>query len=110
MIQATLFVIFLAVTMRLFLFAIKFGKARRKLAERQKLFDIFLNCSFCNGFWTGVVTYLIFLLPNYVYSGLNTAILDLVALIYVAVAVGAISLVLEKLLNYLDRESDIYTP
>lgn len=48
-----------ALAVRSFLFEIKFQYTRLKLREKHELFEIFLDCPFCNGFWTGLVGYLI---------------------------------------------------
>lgn len=48
-----------AIAMRAFVFEIKFSELRSKLAEKHNLFDIFLSCAFCNGFWIGLFTYFI---------------------------------------------------
>lgn len=50
----------LSLGVRAFLFEIKFQYTRMKLKEKHELFEIFLDCPFCNGFWTGVVGYLAF--------------------------------------------------
>ncbi|MCP8973152.1 hypothetical protein MOD67_13945 [Bacillus licheniformis] len=44
---------------RAFLFEIKFQYSRQLLREKHELFEIFLDCAFCNGFWTGLFGYLI---------------------------------------------------
>ncbi|OMQ06793.1 hypothetical protein BXO87_01950 [Bacillus sp. GZB] len=54
-------VVLLLITLavRSFLFEIKFSYTRHWLRERHELFEIFLDCPFCNGFWTGLFGYMI---------------------------------------------------
>lgn len=55
-----MFMLFLmCVAMRGFLFEIKFGYTREKLRKKHELFEIFLDCPFCTGFWTGLAGYTI---------------------------------------------------
>ncbi|MGG3797710.1 hypothetical protein [Metabacillus fastidiosus] len=49
----------LCVGVRAFLFEIKFEYTRHKLRNKHELFEIFLDCPFCNGFWTGLFGYII---------------------------------------------------
>lgn len=77
-----------AVTMRAFLFEIKFGTIREKIASKHDLLDTFLSCSFCNGFWTGLFTYLILVWHPTFVSDLFTA--HLIHCLYFAVASGVI--------------------
>jgi hypothetical protein len=49
----------LCLGVRAFLFEIKFQYTREKLRGKHELFEIFLDCPFCNGFWTGLFGYLI---------------------------------------------------
>lgn len=77
-----------AVAMRAFLFEIKFGEIRAKLAEKHKLFDTFLSCAFCNGFWTGLVTYFIMVYPIILSQSL---LYNLMSGFYFAVATGVAS-------------------
>jgi len=97
--------IVLSVTMRLFLFEIKLNPLRQWLMEKHRLFDIFLNCPFCNGFWTGLVTFLIF---NWEYATTSTDFYDLlgklVVLVYFSVAVGAISYLIYNFFEKLEKD------
>lgn len=49
----------ISLAVRAFLFEIKFQYTRHKLREKHEMFEIFLDCPFCNGFWTGLAGYLI---------------------------------------------------
>lgn len=49
-----------ALGLRAFLFEIKFEYTRHVLRKKHELFEIFLDCSFCNGFWCGVFVFLVF--------------------------------------------------
>lgn len=49
----------ISLAVRAFLFEIKFQYTREKLREKHELFEIFLDCPFCNGFWTGLGGYLL---------------------------------------------------
>ena len=49
----------ISLSVRAFLFEIKFEYTREKLRKKHELFEIFLDCPFCNGFWTGLFGYLI---------------------------------------------------
>ncbi|MDA2381211.1 hypothetical protein PDN41_05310 [Bacillus cereus] len=51
--------LFISLGVRAFLFEIKFQYIREKLRSIHELFEIFLDCSFCNGFWTGFFGYVI---------------------------------------------------
>lgn len=99
----------MAVTMRYFLFDIKFFKLRKWLMDRSKLWNIFLNCPFCNGFWTGLFTYLIFSYGVFLdVEGVGDLIYHLIFLFYFAVAVGSISYLIEKYFNLIE-EDDSYS-
>lgn len=39
---------------RSFLFEIKFSYVRYLLRKKHEVFEIFLDCPFCNGFWVGL--------------------------------------------------------
>lgn len=54
-----LVLLLIALAVRAFLFEIKFQYLRHVLREKGELFEIFLDCPFCNGFWTGLAGYLI---------------------------------------------------
>lgn len=54
-----LVLLLIALGVRAFLFEIKFQYTRMVLSKKHELFEIFLDCPFCNGFWTGLVGYLI---------------------------------------------------
>lgn len=49
----------ISLAVRAFLFEIKFQYTRHVLRQKHELFEIFLDCSFCNGFWTGLFGYMI---------------------------------------------------
>lgn len=49
----------ISMAVRSFLFEIKFQYTRHVLRQKHELFEIFLDCPFCNGFWTGLFGYLI---------------------------------------------------
>lgn len=74
-----------AVAARAFLFEIKFSSLRDKLSLKYRLFDIFLSCPFCNGFWCGAVTYvlLVQMYPHNFY--------ELAHWVYFSIATGFIS-------------------
>lgn len=74
--------------MRAFLFEIKFETIRTRLAEKHWLFDKFLTCAFCNGFWTGLFTYLILVWGPNSFNDLLTG--QLLHAFYFAVTVGVI--------------------
>jgi hypothetical protein len=76
--------ILFALGLRAFLFEIKFEYTRHVLRQKHELFEIFLDCSFCNGFWSGVFVYLVF-------EGF-----DLI-LPFFAITVGAISYYIYKI-------------
>lgn len=44
---------------RAFLFEVKFQYTREVIKAKHELFEIFLDCPFCNGFWTGLFGYTI---------------------------------------------------
>lgn len=60
--SAVIGMIIFSVFMRAFLFEIKLGQVREWLEKKNKLVGIFLECSFCNGFWVGLATYMLFTL------------------------------------------------
>jgi hypothetical protein len=49
----------ISLAVRAFLFEIKFQYTRHVLRQKHELFEIFLDCPFCNGFWTGLFGYMI---------------------------------------------------
>lgn len=49
----------ISLAVRAFLFEIKFQYTRHVLRQKHELFEIFLDCHFCNGFWTGLFGYMI---------------------------------------------------
>ena len=49
-----------SLTARMFLFEIKFENLRNNLERKHFLLETFLNCSFCNGFWSGGAVFLLF--------------------------------------------------
>lgn len=49
----------ISLAVRAFLFEIKFQYTRHVLRQKHELFEIFLDCAFCNGFWTGLFGYMI---------------------------------------------------
>lgn len=49
----------ISLAVRAFLFEIKFQYIRHVLRQKHELFEIFLDCHFCNGFWTGLFGYMI---------------------------------------------------
>lgn len=49
----------ISLAVRAFLFEIKFQYTRHVLRQKHELFEIFLDCDFCNGFWTGLFGYMI---------------------------------------------------
>lgn len=57
--ETVILLLLLSLGMRAFLFEIKFEYTRMKLREKHELFEIFLDCPFCNGFWTGLFGYII---------------------------------------------------
>ena len=78
-----------AVAVRAFLFEIKFVDARTWLAGKHRLFDIFLSCPFCNGFWCGLATYLIFVridslqgVAHWIYFGIATGVISWLQRLY----------------------------
>ena len=77
-----------AVSLRAFLFEIKFSYLRHVLKQKHRLFDTFLSCSFCNGFWCGVVTYLL-------YSGVES-VTGFITMLFFSISTGAISYYLTK--------------
>ena len=77
-----------AVAARAFLFEIKFEDIRTRLAEKHRLLDTFLSCAFCNGFWTGLITYLILVWHPVIVADLFTG--HMVHALYFAVTAGVI--------------------
>lgn len=75
-----------AVAVRAFLFEIKFSDIRAKLSEKHRLIDKFLSCPFCNGFWTGFVTYLLIVWKPEALSDLTLT--SLTHLVYFSVTSG----------------------
>ena len=87
-----LLLILYALGLRAFLFEIKFPRVREKLESKHKLFEIFLNCPFCNGFWCGVVIYLIF----FGISGIT------IEIVFFSLTVGFISYLQNKLTSFFE--------
>jgi hypothetical protein len=58
--MGTIVLLLFALGLRAFLFEIKFSYARFVLKSKHELFELFLDCRFCNGFWCGVFVYLVF--------------------------------------------------
>lgn len=54
-----LVLLMISLAVRAFLFEIKFQYIRKILKDKHEMFEIFLDCPFCNGFWTGLFGYLI---------------------------------------------------
>lgn len=105
-----LILLIMTIAMRYFLFEIKFFKVRKWLMDKSRLWNIFLNCPFCNGFWTGLFTYLIFLNSVILkYDSGWALIYNIAFLLYFATTVGASSYLIEKFFNLIEKE-DSYSP
>lgn len=89
--MALLVLILYALGLRAFLFEIKFGYIRHILRQKHELFEIFLDCHFCNGFWCGAFIYLVFV-------GLNFEI------IFFALTVGFLAYLINILIKKLKDE------
>lgn len=97
--------IFLAVTMRIFVFEIKFVKVRMWAMNKSKLWNIFLNCPFCNGFWTGlfmigIAHYEFF----FTFTDVGGTIYKLVFLFCLAVSVGAVSYLIQNFYELFEKD------
>lgn len=97
--------IFLAVTMRIFVFEIKFVKIRQWAMNKSKLWNIFLNCPFCNGFWTGL--FMVGLSHYKYFTEINSVgdlLYKLAFLFCLGVSVGSVSYLIHNFYEILEKD------
>lgn len=101
--------IIFAVTMRLFVFEIKFAGIRRKIMDKSRLWDIFLNCPFCNGFWTGIAMSLFISFGYFTgYNNFGELVYRVVFLFCMGVAVGSISYLIHNFYENIEKDDSFF--